>query len=146
MTYQTMYFIGEEATIDKSYYIANSNSNSNGNSIFVYLNNIIASYYPLYYENTNNFKSLNNGAADADIKNIQKIISTLNNEERIYNANNTIILSLLVIILWVIILFLFLRFIYIQFPTFYLYTLLTILIIILICASVWSIYSMSQNI
>ena len=139
-----IYFIGDINEIESSTYLTNNKS------IFINLNYLIATYYPLLYENITKFySSFNNDAVIHDDINLKKVniyISTLNNKDRIYNTNNTYILTLMVILLWAMVLFFILRFIYIQFPTFYSYTILIILIAILIIASVWSIYSMMQNI
>lgn len=136
------YFIGNQDEIEKNKYILTSNNDSD----YLNLDNLIASYYPLYYENINNLYKIirtanncNNIQADVT-KNLSKYISIINNTERIYNNNNASFIGYIVLLLWLIIIFFILRFTYVQFPSFYIYILLSIIIIILIISSIWSLY------
>jgi hypothetical protein len=140
------YFIGNHDEIEKNKYITTANSD------YLNLDNLISSYYPLYYENVNKLynilgsSSVNNcSIMQKDVKNsLSKYISIINNDSRIYNNNNTSFITYIVLSLWILLILIILRFICVQFPSFYTYILLSIIIIVLIISSMWSLYIFNQ--
>lgn len=142
------YFIGNHDEIEKNKYITTVTNNSD----YLNLDNLISSYYPLYYENVNKLynilgsSSVNNcSIMQKDVKNsLSKYISIINNDSRIYNNNNTSFITYIVLSLWILLILIILRFICVQFPSFYTYILLSIIIIVLIISSMWSLYILNQ--
>lgn len=147
ITANIAYFIGNNNNIDTNKYIT-----TGINTDYLNLRNLVASYYPLYYENINNlFNILGNSQSCYEEKNnvqnnLSKYISIINNKNRIYNINNVSIITYSIIAYWVLLLFIIMRYIYIQLPVYYTGILLFTLIIILFISSLWSLYVFNQNI
>ena len=142
------YFIGNNNNIETNKYIT-----TGINTDYMNLTNLVASYYPLYYQNINNLYNIfgNNTQTCYEEKNniqtnLSKYISIINNKNRIYNINNINILTYVIIFYWIVLLLLIMRYIYIQLPIYYIGILLFILIIILLISSLWSLYVFNQNI
>ena len=139
------YFIGNNNNIDTNNYII-----TGINTDYINLTNLVASYYPLYYQNINNlfniFGNLNLQSCSDQKNNLSKYISIINDKNRIYNFNNINIITYSIIIYWILLLFIIMRYIYIQLPVYYTGILLFILIIILFISSLWSLYVFNQNI
>ena len=141
------YFIGNNNNIETNKYISNG-----GNTDYMNLTNLIASYYPLYYQNINNLYNFFENTQVCyqeknNIKtNLSKYISIINDKNRIYNNNNINIITYTIIIYWLLLLLFIMRYICIQLPMYYVGILLFILIIVLLISSLWSLYVFNQNI
>ena len=114
------------------------------------IKNLPCIYFPFYNNDVKYakdfIKRLVDSVSNYEIDNLLFNISNMNEKYQVYNNNNTIHITIIVIILWILLLLFILRYIYIKYNVYHLYLIITLSFILLLGASIWALIVTSQNI
>lgn len=132
--------------IGNAYKLNNINFKNNGNIDYLPLNNLITNYIQLYYENItllqDNLSIIENENTSNYINQLIIEIGNLNQSYKVYNNNLIYNLTIYIIIIWFIIFLILLRYLYLKSNIFYLYILISIIGIIFMLYSFWTLFNL----